>query len=538
MKKYLSTILLCFLLLSSNTLFAVFVTDFPFEFEQPNGEKVQLYITGDEFHRRVHDANGFTVIKDPQTGYLTYAVLKNDNLVSSGYFVGKADPKKLGISPNIDISAEKRRQIRRDFLKATPEKSTLRAAAPTGGTLNNIVVYIRFSDDTEFTQSTGYFADFFNKDVPGESMYRYFKDISHGQLDVLSTFYPTTAGTTVLSYQDTYPRSTFTAVTLADPLSVQASVEHGLLKRCIDAIKSQIPAGLNLDFDSDGYVDNICFIVRGDAGAWASLLWPHQWVLYTQNVQLNGKRVWNYNFQIENHLTANKHSVLTHEMYHTLGAPDVYRYDNTTITPVGSWDVMASNTLPPQSSSAWISHKYAPWSAPEITEITQTGIYTINNVWSPTNNCYKIASPNSTTEFFLIEYRDRNVIWDSKLPGSGLIIYRVNPSLEGNSDGPPDEVYIYRPGGNNTTTNGTLSNAYFSSQVGRTTFSDTSNPPAFLSNNTSGLDGIVISEISASGNATMTFKVTFPGLAAPVTPIADPATSVGRTGFNAIWHNE
>jgi len=505
MRKYLFP-LLSFLLLS-NTLFAAFITNFPIEIQQPNGETVQLYVTGDEFHRRVHDANGFTIIKDPKTGYLVYAVLKNDELVSSGYFVGKTDPQTVGLTPDVDISAEKRRQIRQRFLDATPEKSTLRASTAIGGTLNNIVVYIRFSDDPEFTQSSSYFADFFNKDAPGASMYRYFNDISHGQLSVHSTFYPIPPGTTVLSYQDIYPRSTFENV----PEYQQATVEHALLKRAIDAIGNQIPSDLNLDFNNDGYVDNVCFIVKGNPGAWNSLLWPHMWYLYSQNVRINGKRVWTYNFQIENHLTSSggRQGVLTHEMYHTLGAPDLYRYDDKTIDPVGRWDVMASTANPPQSSTAWISHKYAPWPTLVPTEITQEGTYTINNVWSATNNCYKIASPNSTREFFLIEYRDRNIIWDASLPGSGLIIYRINSNYEGNVDGPPDEVYVFRLGASNTTTNGSLNSAHFSSQTGRTTFSDTSNPPAFLSNNTPGLGYIIINEIGTSGGETMSFKISF-----------------------------
>ncbi|MDR0232697.1 MAG: M6 family metalloprotease domain-containing protein [Dysgonamonadaceae bacterium] len=535
MKKYLFSLLS--LLLLSNTLFAAFITNFPIEVQQPNGETVQLYVTGDEFHRRVHDADGFTIIKDPQTGYLVYAVLKNDELVSSGYFVGKTDPQTVGLTPDVDISAEKRRQIRQRFLDATPENPTLRASA-VAGTRNNIVVYIRFSDDPEFTQSPGYFADLFNKDAPGASLYRYFNDISHGQLNISSTFYPIPTGTTVLSYKDSYPRSTFENVT--DQMQ-QAALEHALLERAIDAIENEVPTDLNLDTNNDGYVDNICFIVKGNPGAWNTLLWPHQWYLFSRTVKLHGKRVWAYTFQIENHLisSSGRQGVLVHEMYHSLGAPDYYRYENTTINPVGIWDVMASTSAnPPQSSTAWVSHKYAPWVTPEITEITQPGTYTINNVWSETNNCYKIASPNSTKEFFLIEYRDRNVIWDTSSPGSGLIIYRVNSILTGNASGPPDEVYVFRPGASNTTTNGNLNNAYFSSQIGRTTFSDTSNPPAFLSNNTSGLEGIIISDIGASGGETMSFKVAFmpkPDFTIEISGLTVQFVNTSLTFSEATW---
>jgi len=538
MKKYLLPLI--FFLLLNNTLFAAFLINYPIKVKQPNGELVQLYATGDEYYHRVHDADGYTIVKDPQTGYLVYAVLKNDELVSSGYFVGKVDPKTVGLTPNINIPAKKMEQIRENFLKATPAKSNLESssgslrASSNTGTLNNLVIYIRFSNDPEFTEDRSIFEDFFNKNEPGASLFSYYNDVSNGTLLIPSTFYPHTTGQKIVSYVDNMPRSTFEASFPDD--AAQAAVEHPLLKRAIDAVKSQIPTNLNLDFDNDGYVDNICFIIEGDNGAWSSLLWPHQWALYTVDAEINGKRVMSYNLQIENHLLYvgnGRQSVLVHEMFHTLGAPDLYRYDNTTIDPVGPWDVMSSNTVPPQSPTAWLKYKYGKW-IDNIPEITTSGTYSINNIWSPTNNCYKIVSPNSPTEFFVIEYRDtRNVIWDSQLPGSGLIISRVNPNLNGDAGGPPDEVYVFRPGGTNTTTGGNIYNAYFSSNSIRTTFADApNNPPAFLSNNTPGLGGIVISDIGASGGTTMSFKVTFPTVGKPV---AQPATLINSTGFTANW---
>jgi M6 family metalloprotease-like protein len=532
MKKRLLT--LAFVWLSSFPLFALYLIDYPVTITQPDGTEILCYATGDEYYRRIHDAAGYAMIRDTQ-GYLVYAELKNDEWVSSGYRVRQADPKKLGLIPNVDISAAKRTAIRQGFLDETPQiprmnRTKASSAYFNTGTLNNLVVFIRFSDDTEFSTAKSVYENYFNKDEEGVSMYRYYKDISHGMLELPSTFYPVTENNTILSYKDINPRSTYANATE----SQQASLEHALLKRAIDYVKNQVPASLNLDFNNDGYVDNVCFVIKGDAGAWSSMLWPHRWALYTQNVQINGKRVWDYNFILENHLLTvsnGKQSVLVHETYHTLGAPDLYRYTDSPITPVGIWDVMASNTVPPQSSSAYITWKYGGWIS-EIPAITTSGTYTLHNVWSETNNCYKIASPNSSSEYFVLEYRDKNVLYESKLPGSGIIIYRVNPAIEdGNASGPPDEVYVFRSGGT-PTANGNLNNAYFSAQSGRTSFSDTSSPRCFLSNGNAGLGGIVIDQISNSGGETMTFRVTFPSLAPPV---ATAATQEGRNGFTANW---
>ena len=546
MKKHL--LLLFFLFMLSNASFAAYLTNVPVEIKQPNGEIIQLFVSGDEYYRRIHDVDGYTIIRDPKSGYLVYAIVNNNNLVSSGYHVGKADPKKIGLTPKADISADKKIIIRQNFLKYTTERLNLKdkslslRASTITGSVCNLVIYIRFSDQLEFLPSANAMNDRLNKNESGASLYSYFQEASLGEVNV-SSYLINTQGNTIISYIDPYPRSYYQEyhpVTnpsgytpeTEDNSAERARREHGLLKRAIEAVKNQIPS-IKLDNLEAGYVDNISFIIRGESDGWSGLLWPHQWALYSEDVRINGARVWDYNFYLDSPGT----SVLVHEFYHTLGAPDLYRYNDLVnpITPVGSWDVMASNTTPPQSSTAWVKHKYGGWIS-NIPEITESNTYTINNIWSASNNCYKIASPNSSDEFFMIEYRDKGVIWDSNLYGNGLIIYRVNQKSNGNSNAtasnPNDEIYVFRPGGINMTTNGNLNNAYFSSNSGRTTFSDITDPPAFLSNNTAGLSGIVISDISSAGGATMSFKVTFPIMGKPV---AEPATLITRTGFTANW---
>ena len=55
-----------------------------------------------------------------------------------------------------------------------------------------------------------------------------------------------------------------------------------------------------------------------------------------------------------------------------------------------------------------------------------------------------------------------------------MLVYRINTNETGNADGPPDEVYVYRPGGT-TTVDGNVNLANFSSNVGRTTINDWTN---------------------------------------------------------------
>ena len=84
--------------------------------------------------------------------------------------------------------------------------------------------------------------------------------------------------------------------------------------------------------------------------------------------------------------------------------------------------------------------------------------------------------------------------FENSLPASGLLVYRINSLYAGmgNASGPPDEVYIYRPGGT-TTANGNLNSAPFSQESGRRMFNDDTNPYCFLSDGGDG--GLFIHQV-------------------------------------------
>ncbi|MCX6165298.1 MAG: T9SS type A sorting domain-containing protein, partial [Ignavibacteriae bacterium] len=241
---------------------------------------------------------------------------------------------------------------------------------------------------------------------------------------------------------------------------------------------------LNLDGDNDGKVDNVCFVVYGTTTAWATLLWPHRWSLYTLTVNINGKRVYDYNFQIQSSLKSSGPGVLCHEMFHSLGSPDLYHYVSNGISPCHTWDLMCSNTNPPQHMGAYMKWKYATWIS-SLPIISTPGVYTLKPVTSQTNNCYRINSPYSSTEYFVVEFRRKALPFENTIPGSGLLVYRINTLASGNANGPPDEVYIYRPNGT-LTANGVPNNAYYSNLAGKTVINNTTNPPPFLSNGAQG----------------------------------------------------
>ncbi|MBK9290525.1 MAG: M6 family metalloprotease domain-containing protein [Bacteroidetes bacterium] len=506
---------------------AAWLNNQPVEVNQPDGSVLHLLATGDEFFNWLHDAQMFTIIQHPEDGFYYYADLIDDELVPSDYRVGSIDPAGTHLRPGLMISAEKRTAIRQKWETEFRFAEGLRGESRAIGQFNNIVIYIRFADQAEFTTDTTVYWNMCNRNTPPDynSMYNFFKTVSYGQLDLVSYFFPVPENNIVRSYQDIFPRSyymPYNAATNPDGYQTdnqRTQREHTLLVNAVNwiNINSPVPTSINLDYNNDGRVDNVIFIVRGGTTAWSTLLWPHRWSLYTQSAFINGKRVWDYNFNLETSIQSSGVGVIAHEMYHSLGAPDLYRYTNTDLTPVGPWDVMAANNNPPQSMGAWMKRKYGGW-IDNIPVITQSGVYTIEDLSNSSNNVWRVNSPNSNSEFFLLEFRRKAGTFDGTLPKSGLLIYRINLAAgNGNAQGPPDEIYIFRPGGS-LSANGNLNDAVFGANYNRTEFNDFTNPNAFLQNG--GPAGIYISNVSQVG-PTMSFRVDFPEV-----PVAIPSSNV------------
>ena len=510
---------LFFFLFVAGPSYGAYLKNVPQILHQPDGSILKCYASGDEYHNWLHDANGYTIIQDSQTGFFVYAQ-KTGETLSSSHVIAKskllAAPSFLKKNVNISPDAILAKRARRLAL----DKKMGIFPTPQTGTINNIVIFIRFSDESEFTTNISVFNGKFNTDAT--SLQSYFEEVSYNQLAVTTTFYPPPDGNgIVVSFQDSHPRAYYKEYNVTtNPIGYQDDTEarnreHTLLRDAVLAVGSQVPGTLNLDMDNDGRADNVVFMVSGTPEGWNDLLWPHRWSLYTYDVRINGDRVYTYNFNLSEGGYSNS-GVLCHEFFHSLGAPDLYHYTGNGIAPVGAWDIMEDTQQPPQSMGAYMKYRYGNWIS-SIPEITSDGVYTLHSVASSTNNCYKIASPNSLQEYFIVEYRQQAGSFESSVPASGLLVYRINTQEDGdgNAGGPPDEVYLYRPGGT-TSENGTVDNACFSSESGRTEISSSTDPSPFLADGSAG--GLVITEIGSAGN-TIQFRV---GEA----PVADPSLTV------------
>lgn len=482
--------------------------NYPTTLQQPDGSSVRVYLNGDEFVHWATDARGYTVMRHPDTGFLVYAARNPDgSLRPTLWRMGRVRPEAIGLAPrqipSMDADGLRLLQAR----EAAVSGYRARRSHNTGS-FNNIVVLIRFRDEpaSAFAHTSAQYDAMFNGAPGTNSLRSYYQEVSYNALTINSVFYPSPSGGAMLSFQDAHPRAYYMPYDAAtNPIGYQSGDESGqrekaLLQAAVAAVAPQIvAAAINVDVDHDATVDSLVFVLSGDA-SWGGLFWPHMYWL--SDATIAGAATGAYDVQMDRNLFEGGAGVssLAHEMFHTLGAPDLYHGNGDGVSPAGIWDLMDGGANPPPHMLAYMKWKYGGW-LPSLPQITASGHFTLQPATSP--GCvYQIPCTNSLSQSFVVEYRQKSGVFESSIPASGLIVYRVNPSITGNAGGPPDEVYVYRPGGT-LTANGDLSSAPMYSP-GRTAMNAATNPSPFLQDDSPGL--LDVQNVGAPGS-TIAFDV-------------------------------
>ena len=433
------------------------------------GETVTFYESGDEDFRYYHDDDGYVLIRDNEAATLEYAVNSNGRPEASGvsYAAGDeaiAEVAKMTVN---DVDLENNPDLYTDYPTLSDEIYIEPPLAGNAGSIVNLVIYIRFAGETYTPSAT--LNTMLNAD--SGSLRSYYRVMSNNSVTIDSVF-PYSGGS-VYVYTAPNDRSYYS---IDEGDSRRAGIEGELIAGAVNAARSYFAlGGADLDVNDDGYLDSLSIIVGGSSSTtWGSLLWPHSWNLDAIRPSSptyvdadNTVRVGDYSFNFDTALTT---GVLCHEMGHVLGAPDLYHY-NYDFVPVGNWDIMQFDNDTPQYMLTYIRDKYIGGiSDTQIVDITTNGVYSLVPVTNAgINDVLAFRIPTSRNEYFMVEYRRSTASgFDSTLPGSGLIIYRIKePSDFSSSSGNQnavykgtgtraDEVYVFRPAVNMT---GTETNA-------------------------------------------------------------------------------
>jgi len=337
--------------------------------------------------------------------------------------------------------------------------------------LGNLVVFIRFSDETEFVSpyNIEFLEDFFNGST--ESLRDYYLEVSNNEF-IIDTVFPSSE---VVFYTDSHPRGYYQPYdAITNPIGYEDDDEsyyreQDLLTDAInwlDALGVIEPSTV-LDYDNNGEVDVVSFLISGHVDDWAELLWPHKYALYESTDSygdflvdaptINGDYVFEYTLQlIGDDIEESPYfdlGTFAHEMFHIIGAPDLYHYySEEDIESVGNWGLMDSVTYIPSHMLGYMKEYYGRWDQDQI-DVIIDGTYILSKSTSVTDNLIVIDLGYSN-EYLYIEYRQQTGTYEINLEDKGLLVYRVDKDHEddGNiygyysqSDVALEEVFLFRP---------------------------------------------------------------------------------------------
>ncbi|MDG9711822.1 M6 family metalloprotease domain-containing protein [Streptomyces sp. DH10] len=302
----------------------------------------------------------------------------------------------------------------------TPRESIAAAAAeraPLTGAIRVVVILADFSDK-EMTASQEHFEKLFFSlgDMPNGSVREYFREVTHGLVDIVG--------------------EVVGPVRLPKKLSWYANGNFGIGRPSGDpraqfmARDTAVTADPQINYapydnDGNGFVDAFIVVhagrggeVTGDSGD----IWSHKWVLPSA-YNADGARIFAYLTIPEDA----KIGVCAHELGHLVfGFPDLYDIDGTS-EGIGNWCLMAGGSWGmggerPTHPSAWCKVDQGWATVANVTGSTSLSLPDVKNSHQ-VHRVWTGGLPGS--EYFLLENRQRTG-YDTSLPGDGLLIWHID----------------------------------------------------------------------------------------------------------------
>ncbi|MCI2049963.1 MAG: S-layer homology domain-containing protein [Lachnospiraceae bacterium] len=320
----------------------------------------------------------------------------------------------------------------------------VQAEESSGNSCNraNVVVVVSFrgvSDDTAracYDQVSAYYTG-------DRSVSAYMSAISDGSIDA-DCFFP--------QYSDGTFTPLVTAKTEDQYLTVSGEEEQlddgALVEEVYNAVLPELTAvGRKYDYLNAGAIDNLTMVVITPDDTTPSWLYNHS------SSYDDPSKVATYNI-LPYDSSGFLKGYLTHEYLHTFGFPDLYR-KTAEGDPVQVWDIMASPAPSLQYPLSYFRSLRGWMDMQEIPVSQESTSYTLHAVDAGSDagvRLCKLTTPLSgyDSESFYIEYREKNSTagaFESNLPSSGLIVYRVDDSVENHTNlAGSNYTYVFRPG--------------------------------------------------------------------------------------------
>ena len=411
-----------------------------FAVQDEQGTPHLLRAFGNQFHASFETMDGYTVVKNPESGTFDYARVSADKhaLESTGVPVGAAPPEMLGLPPHARLSrAVALEQARTSELGVGPPPRWVvrraqrrlmhargaRAVGPEGapppgatvGTYVGLCILIQFPDVSgtipqsevnNYCNQVGY-TGFGNNG----SVRDYFWDVSRHKLtytNVVTNYY------TAAHNRDHY----------TDPSITYGTRARELIREALDWLVASSFSFAPLSSDSGGYIYALNIFYAGPTvNAWSEGLWPHSWNLGTPYV-VGSKRFFDYQFTSMGSQLAL--GTFCHENGHMIcDFPDLYDYGYES-RGSGRFCLMSSSgSTNPVQVGAYLKNA-AGWSD-SVTPISAG----THSVVAGQNDFH--LHERTSTEYFIIENRQQTGR-DATLPDAGLAIWHIDETGSNNNE--------------------------------------------------------------------------------------------------------
>lgn len=399
------------------------------DLSQPDGSQVQVVVWGDEFYVRAETPNGYTLIVDPVTGYICYALATGDgDLVSSGVVydgvMNDAELLALGISKGAvhsqarrdELATAKRNRLAPNQGKIRPNGSSLGKVSSDyeiladigdpvpSGTVTGLVVLVDFPD-RKYTISSTEVDNAFNSTGTYGSTW-------HGSIrkwsEQISNNVTSVQHKVVGYYTAKYNVSHYNAPT--------AEWDYSTSDELYDEVYAYIDANVDLtSYAVNRRLPSLALIYAGAtiARGWAMALWPHGGCggysyRTSEGVTIDKCFLTNLGTRTPIDLETFRHE-LGHSVFFW---PDTYDYDDDSQSGGG----FATETdMPCAPFRMW-----AGWITP--TNVTSsTGVYSLAANGS---SFLRYNNSSKTTEYFIAEYAKKTTF--RAPPDQGLLIWHID----------------------------------------------------------------------------------------------------------------
>ena len=440
MKKHL-ILLLIFCLLSAGSAMAVPACPGVSKATQPDGTTISIRLHGDEYMHYYTTEDGYSLVKDAK-GFFVYAQLidgvlvpttmrAHDQLLRTAQEQAYLAGVKKHLMPRLTADRAQEKAAEQQRRAKACRKAQMSRGYYDYSSFRGLIILVDFNDRSFESESyPNIINDMVNK--PGYQGYDTSVDEGRYTGSVRDYFYDNSMGRFNPQFD------------VVGPVQVNRSQYYPnggkndvtLMKEVIRAADAIVDFS-QYDRDDDGVVDMVYIIFAGLGSNIAlndnRLIWPHassfNWTR-ADDVYLG-----RYACSTELYGTEEAHvydgiGTICHEFSHVLGLPDLYDTDYASgggqSCHPAEWSLMAAgsylnNGRTPAGYTLY--ERYAVgFAVPET--IQNEGHYTLPSV-GRSNTGYRLNTPVDR-EFFLLENRQRSDKWDAHLPGTGMLVYRVD----------------------------------------------------------------------------------------------------------------